>query len=82
MKYFMSTIKLNLYSTSHCHLCEQAEKLLLKLPKISFSVIEIAHDEQLLMAYDVRIPVLQRLDTKAELNWPFNADDIAAFLAE
>lgn len=82
MKYFMSTIKLNLYSTLHCHLCEQAEELLLKTPKISFSIIEIAHNEQLLLAYDVRIPVLKRLDTKAELNWPFSVDDIAAFLAD
>lgn len=77
----MSTIKLNLYSTTYCHLCEQAQSLLLNLPKDSLTIVEIAHDEQLLIAYGVRIPVLQRLDTKAELNWPFNADDIALFLA-
>ena len=37
--------------------------------------VEIADDEELLERYGVRIPVLRRLDTGEELDWPF---DVAA----
>ncbi len=76
----MSTIKLYLFSTAYCHLCDQAQQLLVNLGVESFTVIEIIDDTELLSLYGSRIPVLQRNDTKAELNWPFNADDIVIFL--
>jgi hypothetical protein len=72
-------IKLHLYSTSHCHLCEQAEELLkniAKLHNIDWLNIEIADDAQLLESYEIKIPVLKRLDNNTELSWPFNAIDI------
>lgn len=71
---------LYLYSTSHCHLCELAEALLIEFTTETVDIIEIADDEQLLLAYGMRIPVLMRNDTKAELSWPFNSADIALFL--
>ena len=43
-------------------------------------IIDIAEDEALLAQYGTRIPVLHRQDTKAELNWPFNAKDVALLL--
>jgi hypothetical protein len=43
-------------------------------------IIDISEDERLLDTYSLRIPVLQRQDTKAELNWPFSAVDINKFL--
>ena len=76
----MSTIKLYLFSTAYCHLCDQAQQLLVNLEVESFTIIEIIDDAELLSLYGLRIPVLQRNDTKAELNWPFNADDIVIFL--
>ena len=80
----MKSIILNqlliLYSTSNCHLCEQAEAILAELSIHSFSIIDIVDDEQLLLSYGLRIPVLQRQDTKTELNWPFDTEDIALFL--
>lgn len=52
----------------------------MKVPDASVSVIDIASDEFLLAKYDVRIPVLQRPDTKAELDWPFSEADILDLL--
>ena len=72
--------QLYLYSTLNCHLCELAYSLAMEIPDISVNVIEVADDEFLLAKYDVRIPVLQRQDTKMELNWPFSETDILELL--
>jgi hypothetical protein len=74
------TEQLSLYSTSHCHLCELAFALAMKVPNISVIVIDIAEDELLLAKYGVRIPVLQRQDTELELHWPFSEADIHQLL--
>lgn len=73
--------QLYLYSTSHCHLCELAYAFVVQLPDIALEVIEIADNEALLAQYSLRIPVLQRQDTQAELNWPFNTAEIIKFIA-
>ena len=77
------TIQLALYSTSHCHLCEQAEDLLLLIAKkhdIELSVIDISEHLELLTRYEVKIPVLQRLDNLSEICWPFDTADIIRLL--
>ena len=76
------TKQLFLYSTSHCHLCELGYALILQtaVPG-NVSLIDIADDEVLLAEYGMRIPVLKRIDTNAELTWPFNEVDIAVFLS-
>lgn len=75
------TRQLNLYSTSHCHLCELALSLVIQASNnIEVNLIEIAEDETLLTQYGLRIPVLQRQDTLAELDWPFNETSIREFL--
>jgi hypothetical protein len=69
------TIHLHLYSTSHCHLCELAEAILVDLAlshDLSWTVIEIANDANLLSRYELSIPVLARLDMSQEIAWPFN----------
>ena len=69
------TIHLHLYSTSHCHLCELAEAILVDLAlshDLSWTVIEIADDANLLSRYELSIPVLARLDMGQEIAWPFN----------
>lgn len=81
----MSDPELELYSTSACHLCEQAEALLaLTLPQARLAwqcyVVDIADDDALLERYGVRIPVLRRCDSGAELGWPFDAVQLLAFL--
>ena len=70
-----------LYTTSSCHLCEQAESLLQQQPGIVVKAVEIADDAGLLERYGVRIPVLQRWETSEELEWPFDAETLQRFLA-
>ncbi len=43
-------------------------------------LVDIADDETWFEAYSLRIPVLRRVDTGAELGWPFSADEVVAFL--
>ncbi|KIR20377.1 hypothetical protein PFLU3_41970 [Pseudomonas fluorescens] len=43
-------------------------------------LIDIADPEDLTEAYGLRIPVLRRVDTGAELDWPFDSDQVVAFL--
>ena len=76
----MKTRNLNLYSTSHCHLCEQAELILKELNLTSMKTIDIAEDSLLLQLYGLRIPVLLRLDTNAQLDWPFSVAEVVSFL--
>ena len=67
------TKQLYLYSTSYCHLCELAYALILQAADPNnVKLIEIADDTALLAEYGLRIPVLKRVDTNAELNWPFS----------
>ncbi|MSP86501.1 MAG: glutaredoxin family protein [Methylotenera sp.] len=76
-------VHLYLYATSHCHLCEQAESLLSALATdfdIHWTSIEIADDSTLLALYEVKIPVLRRLDNNHEILWPFTLSDIVHFI--
>ena len=68
-----------LYGTKFCHLCDEAEALLGECG-IGADYIDIALDDELVELYGIRIPVLQRMDTGAELGWPFNASAIARFV--
>ena len=76
--------QLALYTTSHCHLCEQALALLTSIKQqhaIDWLTIEISDDDKLIEKYGIKIPVLQRVDNQAELNWPFSAHDIAMLIS-
>ena len=75
--------QLVLYTTSHCHLCEQALTLLINLKQqyaISWLTKEISEDDDLIEKYGIRIPVIQRIDNQSELNWPFSAEDIVMLI--
>jgi hypothetical protein len=77
-------VKLFLYTTLGCHLCEQAEAILKPLLENSdyqLTLIEIADSDALIERYGIRIPVLQRDDNQSELGWPFDADAVNAFLS-
>ncbi len=50
--------------------------------EVALEIIDIAEDEKLLDVFGLRIPVLRRQDTQAELNWPFKAADINKFLKD
>ncbi len=72
---------LKLYTTSYCHLCEEAYALLSQLGLANqLTIIDIADNEQLRTRYETRIPVLQRSDNAAELNWLFTEKEITTFI--
>ena len=74
-------IHLTLYTTSNCHLCEQAIELLSAHQHVKLTLIEIADDDDLIDLYGSRIPVLQRGDNASiVLNWPFDEHDILHFI--
>ena len=73
---------LTLYSTSHCHLCDNAIAILNELAIYPFTIVEITDSEPFLISYGTKIPVLRREDNKAELNWPFNAQEVVQFLMD
>lgn len=64
-----------LYSTSNCHLCEEAESLL-KQANLKWLTIEIAYSDELLSLYGLKIPVIRHVMTNLELSWPFSLLDI------
>jgi len=72
-------VKLVLYGTTFCHLCEEAEAMLHAVG-VEAQYIDIAEDDALLEKYGVKIPVVKREDTGAELGWPFDATAVRRFL--
>ncbi len=73
-------MKLLLYGTSYCHLCEHAEELL-HAANLVAEFVDIAEDDELLERYGTRIPVVRRLDSGAEVDWPFDESALAGFIA-
>ena len=73
-----------LFTTKGCHLCENAEKLLLTLMQTHDLIIEsvdISDSEALVERYGILIPVIKDKKTQKELYWPFEADDIISLFA-
>ena len=68
-----------LFGTDGCHLCEEAEALLLEAG-LSFETRDIIDDEQAQQLYAVRIPVLLHPETGRELGWPFDAQQLSKFV--
>lgn len=78
-------MELLLYGTLGCHLCDQAEILLadnLADQQYQLTLVDISENDELMSMYAHRIPVLFRPDILLELDWPFDASIIQAFLAE
>ena len=79
-------IRLLLFGTSGCHLCEQAELIikncLANNKELTIEAIDIAEQEQWQEQYAVRIPVLYDPETKKDLGWPFNQSQVKEFINE
>ncbi|TFY95279.1 glutaredoxin family protein [Pseudomonas nabeulensis] len=71
-----------LFTTLGCHLCELAEEEIMPLVEhgLLVELVDIADSEALFEAYGLRIPVLRRVDTGAELGWPFDTEQAVSFL--
>lgn len=73
-----------LFGTLGCHLCEVAEAMLMPFvveERLLVELVDISESEAWVDDYALRIPVLRRLDTGAELEWPFETEQIVAFLS-
>jgi hypothetical protein len=76
-----------LLGTESCHLCEQAEELVLSAlcqfsGELAFIKIDIAEESQYLASYELRIPVLCHFDSGKELQWPFDKAQVLLFIKE
>lgn len=73
-----------LYHTLGCHLCELAEQEIEKVREsgmeISYELVDIADNDDLMAQYGVEIPVLFSTTDKTSLKWPFSAHDIGKWL--
>ena len=75
--------QLILYYTEYCHLCDEAETLLLAAGlSDNYQKLDIDDDPELLQRYEIYIPVLKRVDNQKELFWPFKQQELAAFLGD
>ena len=68
-----------LLGTSACHLCEQADVLLIAL-NIDYQKIDIAEEEYWQADYAVKIPVFMHTKTQQALCWPFDSEQISLFV--
>ncbi len=76
-------LTLTLYETSHCHLCEEAQALLLPLVEAGVcqvELVDIVDDADLLEQYGTRIPVLHHPWSDQEIGWPFDLPAVTSFL--
>ena len=78
-----------LYTTLGCHLCEQAEALLLPVldylkgsypDGVNLKLVEISDSETLVERYGIRIPVIRVEGQEEELGWPFDQAIAFAYL--
>jgi hypothetical protein len=70
-----------LYQRDDCHLCDLALDVLAQARVPEFESVFIDQDEALEVRYGTRVPVLQRSDTGEELDWPFSAERVTAWLS-
>ena len=71
-----------LYESEGCHLCEQAKQMLLKteIPNWGCELIEITTDDSLMIRFGDKIPVLEHVESQAQLGWPFTATQLTHWL--
>jgi len=75
--------KLTLFSTSACHLCEQAQEIIESYSEdsIELEIVDIADDDTLIDRYGIRIPVVMLEGREDDLGWPFGLSQLARYLA-
>ncbi len=74
-------MRLILFGTSGCHLCEQAEEIVHACVPDGVDYVDIAEQDQWQERYAVRIPVLYDPETKLELGWPFGEVEVEDFVS-
>lgn len=75
-------MRLSLYQRDDCHLCDLALDELARARAPEFESVWIDGDSGLEARYGLRVPVLREEASGRELDWPFDAQAIARFLAD
>jgi len=73
-------MRLMLFGTSGCHLCEQAEIIINACVQDGVDYVDIAEQGQWQEQYAVRIPVLYDSESGWELGWPFDRAEVEEFV--
>ena len=73
---------LQLIQRDDCPLCDQALAVLAAARAPEFDSVWIDGVDVLEAAYGVRVPVLRDTVNGAELDWPFDADRVRAWLSQ
>ena len=68
------------YQRDTCHLCDLALAVLAEARTPEFDSFFIDDDDALEARYGLRVPVLRDHARGIELDWPFDADAVRAFL--
>ncbi|WP_363798072.1 glutaredoxin family protein [Lysobacter firmicutimachus] len=69
-----------LFQRDDCHLCDLALEVLAQARAPEFDSVFIDEDEALEALYGLRVPVLRDPVRGVELDWPFDAARLAAWL--
>ncbi len=72
---------LHLYRRESCSLCDLAEAALQGAGVADYVAVEIGWTGELAERYGWRVPVLREPASGRELDWPFDAWGVRAFLA-
>lgn len=73
--------KLILYHQPECHLCDEAEAILLAAGLDGrYLKVDIETDLELLKSYGIHVPVLKMEGKSEELFWPFDQQGLMDFL--
>lgn len=70
-----------LYQRDYCHLCDAALAVLAAAQAPDFDSVWVDDSPELEARYGVRVPVLRRTGDGEELDWPFDAATVRAFVA-
>lgn len=70
-----------LYQRDDCHLCDLALEELATARVPEFDSVFIDEDASLEARYGMRVPVLREEASGAELDWPFDAARLQAWLS-
>ena len=74
-----------LLGTQACHLCEDAQALLMPFQgqlKVDIFLEDIAESVEQVERYGLRIPVLLHEESQDELGWPFDAEQLYLWLKQ
>ena len=69
-----------LYQRDYCHLCDQALAVLAQARAPEFDSVWIDDEPALESRYGTRVPVLRDGRDGRELEWPFDAAAVVAFV--